>query len=203
MRLAIAIIGAAKHEQGAILGPELTKEMLTVQADSYGLGLNLADAGDGQVFWHGGSNVGFQSELFAYSDGHGGAAIMTNGPGGYELANEIKVSIAAAYGWKYGAAEERNAVTLTNERAAQYVGVYVAKMPPEAGRPDMSITVSAAGNTLWAEMGTGAPKLRLYVASDTQVFFRVSPIFKVDADANGRPTSIELAPGLVAVRQAE
>jgi CubicO group peptidase (beta-lactamase class C family) len=202
LRLALAVVAAAKHEPGAILGADLAREMLTVQADSYGLGWNLADAGDGQVFWHGGSNVGFQSDLFAYADGHGGAAIMTNGPGGYDLANEIKVSIAAAYGWKYGAAEERNAVTLTNERAAQFVGVYVAKMPPEAGRPDFTMTITADGNTLWAKVGTGA-KLHLYVASETEVFFRVSPMIKVAADANGRPVSMEMAPGLIAARKTD
>jgi CubicO group peptidase (beta-lactamase class C family) len=203
LRLALAVVAAANHVPGAILDAALTEQMLTVQADNYGLGFDLNNVADGRVFWHGGSNVGFQSVLFAYTDGHGGAAIMTSGPGGNELNYEIQASIAAAYGWKYGAAEERNALTLTPERAAEFAGIYVAHPPPETRQPEMTITITAEGDTLWAEMRAGAPKLRLYVASETEAFFKVSPILKVTADATGRPTSIEFAPGLVAVRKTD
>jgi CubicO group peptidase (beta-lactamase class C family) len=201
VKLALSVIAAAKNERGAILGADLTKEMLTAQSGSYGLGFNLDNQGDGPVFWHGGSNEGFQSFLFAYADGRGGAAIMTNGPGGYELAYEILASLAATYGWKYGSPEERAALTLTPERAARFAGVYVTKGPP--GQPDMSMTISAEGDTLWASLGPDLPRLRFYVASDDEVFFRVSPMFKLTTDANGRPVSIELAPGVLAVRETE
>jgi hypothetical protein len=126
---------------------------------------------------------------------------MTNGPGGYDLANEILASMSATYGWRYGAPEERTALTLTPERATAFAGVYVAEGPP--GRPDITMSISAEGDMLWAEMGPGIPKLRLYVASETEVFFRVSPVFKFTADADGRPVSIELAPGLAAMRKTE
>ena len=58
------------------------------------------------MFSHGGSDEGFESFLFSYTDGHGGAAIMTNGQNGGRLAKEILVSLSNAYGWKYGAVKK-------------------------------------------------------------------------------------------------
>lgn len=103
-RLALAVVGAARGDKGALLGPDMTKQMLTTQIGTYGLGFDLAAPGDGQVFSHGGVDEGFESFVFSYTDGHGGAAIMTNAQGGTRLVNEIMVSLSNAYGWKYGAA---------------------------------------------------------------------------------------------------
>ena len=103
-RLALSVVASARGDKGALLGPEITRQMLTTQIGSYGLGFELAEPGDGQVFAHGGSDEGFEAFLFAYTDGHGGAAIMTNGQNGGRLAQEIMVSLSNTYGWKYGAA---------------------------------------------------------------------------------------------------
>jgi hypothetical protein len=84
----------------------MTRQMLTTQIGTYGLGFDLAALGDGQVFSHGGVDEGFEAFLFTYADGHGGAVIMTNAQGGSRLVNEIMVSLANAYGWKYGAAKK-------------------------------------------------------------------------------------------------
>lgn len=104
-RLALAVVGSARGDKGAFLGPEMTQQMLTTQIGAYGLGFQLDTPGDGQVFSHGGVDEGFEAFLFAYTDGRGGAAIMTNAQGGSRLAREIMVSLASAYGWKYGAAK--------------------------------------------------------------------------------------------------
>lgn len=106
-RLALSVVGSARGERGALLGPEMTRQMLTTQIGTYGLGFDLAAPGDGQVFSHGGVDEGFEAFLFAYTDGHGGAVIMTNAQGGSRLVNEIMVSLANAYGWKYGAAKKQ------------------------------------------------------------------------------------------------
>jgi CubicO group peptidase (beta-lactamase class C family) len=107
LRLGLAVVAAARGEPGAILGPEMTKEMLTPQPGGHGLGFALADPGDGRVFTHNGANEGFRASLFVYADGRGGAAIMTNGDRGGELIAELSASIAATYGWKFGAAQPR------------------------------------------------------------------------------------------------
>ena len=110
LRLTQSVVASARGDKpgdgGALLGPAMTKQMLTTQIGTYGLGFDLAEPGDGQVFSHGGSDEGFESFLFSYTDGHGGAAIMTNGQNGGRLAKEILVSLSNAYGWKYGAVKK-------------------------------------------------------------------------------------------------
>ena len=202
LRLGLAVVAAARGEPNAILGAELTQQMLTTQAGSYGLGFNLEDSGDGQVFSHGGSNRGFISLFFAYADGRGGAAIMINGQNGV-LVNEIAAAISAAYGWKYGAPEERVALTLTPQRAAEFAGDYVAPGPGGPGQPDLTIKITAEEDMLWLEAPPVIPRERFYVASDTQVFLRVSPLLEFTADENGRPATIRFAPAVVAVRKTQ
>jgi CubicO group peptidase (beta-lactamase class C family) len=95
LRLGLAVVAAARAEPNAILGPESTVEMLTIQAGSFGLGFNLEDGGDGKVFSHNGSNHGFNSLFFTYVDGRGGAAIMINGQNGV-LVGEVAACLLAS-----------------------------------------------------------------------------------------------------------
>lgn len=106
-RMGLAVVDAARGTSGAILVPDMTKQMLTKQMGTYGLGFSLAEPGDGQVFSHSGVDEGFEAAFFTYTDGHGGAAIMTNAQGGSALAREIMASLSATYGWKFGAVVAR------------------------------------------------------------------------------------------------
>jgi CubicO group peptidase (beta-lactamase class C family) len=110
-RMGLAVVDAARGRGGAILGPDVTRQMLTTQIGTYGLGFSLADPGDGQVFSHSGVDEGFEAAFFTYTDGRGGAAIMTNVQGGSALAQEIMASLSAVYGWKYGAPQVRTAIS--------------------------------------------------------------------------------------------
>jgi CubicO group peptidase (beta-lactamase class C family) len=203
LRLGLSVVAAANGKPGAILGPEMTREMLTLQAGSHGLGFSLENKGDGQVFSHSGANAGFLSLMFTYTDGRGGAAIMINSQRGGELIGEISASIAAVYGWQYGAPEERRALTLTPERAAEFAGAYVAKSPPGGQPSEIMIRITAEGNELWVEARPVIPRQRFYVVSDAEVFAVMGPIIPYTTDANGRPASIQLGPGFVAVRKAD
>ncbi len=197
-RLALAVVGSARGDNGALLGPEMTKQMLTKQIGTYGLGFELEEPGDGQVFSHGGVDEGFEAFLFSYTDGHGGAVIMTNAQGGSRLAEEIMVSLARAYGWAYGAADVRTAIALTPERAALFAGEYVTKI---SGQPDFVVTLTAEGDKLWLEAPPFVAKQRFYVASDTEAFGLSTPMSKYTVDEKGRPQSIEVGGGLLAVRK--
>lgn len=104
-RMGLAVVSAARGDGGAVLGVDVTKQMLTTQIGTYGLGFSLAEPGDGQVFSHSGVDEGFEAVFFTYTDARGGAAIMTNAQGGSALAREIMASLAATYGWKHGAAQ--------------------------------------------------------------------------------------------------
>lgn len=197
-RMGLALVAAARGETGAILGPDMTKQMLTLQKKDYGLGFALEDDGDGQVFSHGGSDEGFEALFFTYTDGHGGAAIMTNGQRGGILASEIAASLAAAYGWKYGAPETRKVVALTPERAALFTGEYMAKRD---GRPDLRLTITAEGDKLWIAAEPMMRKQRFYVASDSTAFAISAPVGPYSVDAAGRAVSIQINPNTVAVRK--
>src|SRR5262249_47865557 len=175
------------------VSPATAKQMLTTQIGAWGLGFQLEDPGDGQVFSHGGSDEGFESFLFAYADGRGGAVVMTNGQRGGALAPGIAASPPSAYGWKYGASQPRAALKLTPERAAQFAGEYVANPP---GQPAISWFITAEGDKLWGESPPQVPKQRLYIMSDTQAFFATSPILLFKSDDTGKPSAIRLNPNL-------
>ncbi|MCY3599348.1 MAG: serine hydrolase [Gemmatimonadetes bacterium] len=96
---------AWRGESTGVLGEALAREMLTPDADDWGLG--PAISGDGERFRHGGSNQGFRCTFAAYIDGDNGVFVMTNSDSGSELASEIAITVAHAYGWSGPRAEER------------------------------------------------------------------------------------------------
>lgn len=199
-RLALSVVASTRGDKGALLGPEMTKQMLTKQIGTYGLGFELADRGDGQTFSHGGSDEGFEAYFFAYADGRGGAVIMTNGQNGGRLSQEILASLASAYGWKFGAPITRSApvLALTPERAAGFAGDFVVKAP---NQPDLNVTITAEDAKLWIEAAPVIPRQRFYVASDTEAFTPESPLLKYRKDDRGRMTSFDIQPGIVAERR--
>jgi CubicO group peptidase (beta-lactamase class C family) len=196
-RMGLAVVDAARGRSGAILGPDMTQHLLRTQFGTYGLGFALAEPGDGQVFSHNGSDMGFEAAFFTYTDGSGGAAIMTNGQNGGALAREILASLSATYGWKFGAPEIRAALALTPERASQFAGTYVAT---RAGQPDIVVQVTAEGGKLWVTAPDTEPQ-RLFVASDGYVFVENRPLSPYAMDATRKPVSMELVTGIHYVRR--
>jgi len=63
VRLALTVVADARGDKDALLGPDITKQMLTTQIGTWGLGFELDEPGDGQVFSHGGSDEGFEAFL--------------------------------------------------------------------------------------------------------------------------------------------
>lgn len=197
-RLALTVVADARGDKNALLGPDITKQMLTTQIGTWGLGFELDQPGDGQVFSHGGSDEGFEAFLYSYTDGHGGAAIMTNGQNGGNLAAEIRVALASALGWKYGAPEMREALTLTPERAAQFAGDYLVT---DLAEPT-TLTITAEGDKLWFQLGAIFPKQRFYVASDTKAFAITRPALGYTTNKTGKVDTIEVTAGMFAKRKS-
>jgi len=96
---------AWKGESTRMLGEALAREMLTPDVDDWGLGPAISE--DGERFRHGGSNQGFRCTFAAYIDGDDGVFVMTNSDSGSQLASEIAITVAQAYGWSGPRAEER------------------------------------------------------------------------------------------------
>jgi len=106
-KFAIAVQRAHAGADGALLSPELAREMLTPQVPAsdrigglthLGLGLFLGD--DGQRFGHSGGNEGFKCHLLAYRDTGQGLVVMTNSDNGSYLVMGAFAAAAAAYGWE-------------------------------------------------------------------------------------------------------
>jgi hypothetical protein len=105
-RFALAVQAAYVGTDGALLSPELAREMLTPQirtSDRLGgldhLGLGLFLGGDGTRFGHSGGNKGFKCHLLADRDSGHGAVVMTNGDNGMWVVQRAFAALASAYGW--------------------------------------------------------------------------------------------------------
>ncbi|MBB5836370.1 serine hydrolase domain-containing protein [Kribbella italica] len=105
-RFALAVQAAYVGADGALLSPELGREMLTPQvraSDRLGglnhLGLGVFLGAGGVRFGHSGGNRGFKCHLLADRESGVGAAVMTNGDNGMWVVQRAFAALASAYGW--------------------------------------------------------------------------------------------------------
>jgi len=99
-RFAIEIQKTALGRSSKVLTRSSVREMLSpVGVGDYAVGFAITKEGQGWYFVHGGSNWGFQCDLFAHRLKGYGVAIMTNSDSGRPVINEIRARVAAAYGW--------------------------------------------------------------------------------------------------------
>lgn len=121
-----AAAGESKGGKG-VLSQEMARTMLAPVQKGYALGYQVEGSGAAASFAHGGSNMGYQNTLFAYT-GHGdGAVVMTNGDAGGELAQSVIRAIAAEYNWPSQQTKLRKAVALDAARRAALPGRYATR----------------------------------------------------------------------------
>jgi CubicO group peptidase (beta-lactamase class C family) len=121
-----AAAGESKGGKG-VLSQEMARTMLAPVQKGYALGLQVEGSGAASSFAHGGSNMGYQNTLFAYTAHGNGAVVMTNGDAGGELAQSVIRAIAAEYGWPSQQTKLRKAVALDAARRAVLPGRYVTR----------------------------------------------------------------------------
>jgi CubicO group peptidase (beta-lactamase class C family) len=89
-RFAIEIQRSLRGDANHVLSAEMTKQMLTIVQQHYGLGLGIGGSPENPYFAHGGVDAGFENSLIAYEQCGNGAVVMTNAQGGLELADSIR-----------------------------------------------------------------------------------------------------------------
>jgi CubicO group peptidase (beta-lactamase class C family) len=99
-KFAIEVQLSLHGRSNKVLSRELIREMVTpVGVGPFGVGFTVAKQGEGWYFSHGGSNWGFQCDLFAHTLKGYGVAVMTNADSGGLVLQELRSRVAAAYGW--------------------------------------------------------------------------------------------------------
>ena len=149
-RWAIEVQRAYRGESSGVLSPRMTREMLTTQFGAWGLGVQLAGAGDSAMFLHGGRDEGFVADLRAFVHRGQGVVIMTNGVNGRLLA-ELARSVALAYGWPIPARPARTIARLDGASLGALAGTYVLAL----GRDTTRLRVTREGGRLFLQQSGG------------------------------------------------
>jgi CubicO group peptidase (beta-lactamase class C family) len=99
-KFAIDVQLGIKSNQSKVLSQTMTEKMLTPWvSQNVGLGFFIDSKKQGVYFGHGGWDEGFSADLVAHKTAGYGVAIMTNS-NHPAFIEELKNSIAAAYGWQ-------------------------------------------------------------------------------------------------------
>jgi len=100
--LSLAAIDIAKSysgHEGTLLSQATTRQMLTRENASFGLGLVVQGEGERLAFQHGGGNEGFRCQLIAFPATGQGLVIMTNSDTGGGMLGGVIKAANEAYGW--------------------------------------------------------------------------------------------------------
>ncbi len=96
-RVAIEVAKAKAGKSRLVLSQAATKEMLTLQSESFGIGFAVEKGSD--RFGHNGADEGFQALLTAFADTGRGVAIMANSDNGFALFPRLAARVETEYGW--------------------------------------------------------------------------------------------------------
>jgi CubicO group peptidase (beta-lactamase class C family) len=97
-KVAIEVSMAHGGTSRRVLSQAMTRQMLTPQAEDFGLGFAVDPKDD--AFGHNGADEGFQAYLRAFVGSGRGLVIMANSDNGFAIFNRLAGSIGRAYGWK-------------------------------------------------------------------------------------------------------
>jgi CubicO group peptidase (beta-lactamase class C family) len=98
-RFVIAIQEAKKGSSKPILSSRLIGEMLRNQIGDFGLGVFLGGHGRSAVFFHNGSNAGFDCFMVGFTETGQGAVIMANANDSFGVIQDLTANLSAEYGW--------------------------------------------------------------------------------------------------------
>ncbi len=121
---ALEVQNSLSGNSNLVLSQEMTKEMLTRQIASQGLGPGLHGEGNTLSFGHGGANEGYRCEFIAFAKSGQGVAVMTNSDNGGALISEILRSFSKTYDWPFLKPMTKSIYQIEPERLNEYAGKY-------------------------------------------------------------------------------
>ena len=163
--LAIELQKSLAGKSNKILSQKMTAQMLSKQFQNWGLGPSVSIKNQTVEFSHGGVDEGFEAFWVGFSDGRG-AAVMTNGAGGSDLAMEIIRSVAHEYGWNDFQPTERVLAKVDPKIFESYTGDYEFKIGPSQ---TIVVSFSTEAEKLFAQQN-GGQKREWLPSSDTDFF---------------------------------
>ncbi len=175
-RFAIQLQEAYSGRSRAVLSTEMARQMLTPDANNWGLGPAIRS--DGSRFSHGGANEGFRCQLMAFVESGKGAVVMSNSDSGGRLVEEVLRTIWSAYGWP---GLEPIVKVVADIDPAVYQAVAGRYEFPGAG----IVTLEVANGQLWAD-APGLGRVELLPESDTVFFVRDTGANVTFVRENGR-----------------
>jgi CubicO group peptidase (beta-lactamase class C family) len=98
-RYVIALLQARQGSPDAVLGPDLTRAMFTLQLGDKGLGVSLDGSGRSFTFWHSGGNTGYRCRFVGIPATGQGVVLMTNSGNGGPLIDEFLQDLRTEYDW--------------------------------------------------------------------------------------------------------
>lgn len=194
LRLSLKVIESRSGADSTFLGRASAETIVPGDENAHGLGFGLTRNGDGLVFSHGGANEGYRARWFAYADGRGGAAVMTNSDSGGGLIREILAIVGDTYGWAHDALTERDVVPLELEWMEALAGDY--SFSPNDRQAALVVELD---DGLWIE-GLFLPRTRLYPESKTSFFVAEGYELEVETDEEGVPAAFNVQNELRLVR---
>jgi hypothetical protein len=170
--LAKHVIALQRMNRGEFryLSPQLTHAMLTPGANNQGLGPGIS--ADGLRFRHDGADEGFQAVMTGFLDGRGGVVIMTNSDNGFQLADELRLTIGALYGWPGMVPIERTVVAISVAALDGLTGKYATPSDQDDGTTE-DLEVTREDDTLAVTLH-GVREMTLLPESPTKFFDRES-----------------------------
>ncbi len=198
-RWAVGIANAYRGRPNGVLSARAAREMLTPQValpeeppqprSAWGLGVELAGAGDSLRFMHTGLNEGFVATLVMYPAQGRGLVVMTNGTSP-ALLSEITRAFDAAFGLATEPRVERRVAAGPWTADSALTGRYSAVV---RGRT-RTYTVTRSGDVLLLYDGGGELRRLLPAGSDTFFVVESPTMFAFERDAQGRGRSFVVRP---------
>ncbi len=186
LKWSFAITAAKDGAPGGILSKPIATEMLTVQKAPTGLGPFLEGSGRGFNFGHGGANEGFRCQVIYFPETGQGAAIMTNGDAGSNVAQEVLYAIGAEYGWPDYGPRVLEPMAMDSAGIAAVVGDYAG------GQPAAVAHVTADSGRVYLEVTPYVPKAEVIFTAPTKATLLIGLDLELERDGAGRVSALRL-----------